>query len=100
MSIPTISIEDAKALVASPASWLRGYGLLQVVFGVLGTCGGPRPNANAQVIDWDDKPIEGLYICSNAMSSPTAGVYGGAGGTLGPGMTFGFIAGRHAAQQG
>ncbi len=68
--------------------------------GVLGTCGGPRPNANAQVIDWDDKPIEGLYVCSNAMSSPTAGVYGGAGGTLGPGMTFGFIAGRHAAGQG
>ena len=68
--------------------------------GVLGTCGGPRPNADAQVIDWDDKPIEGLYVCSNAMSSPTAGVYGGAGGTLGPGMTFGFIAGRHAALKG
>jgi 3-oxosteroid 1-dehydrogenase len=66
--------------------------------GVLGTCGGPRANANAQVIDWQDQPIEGLYICSNAMSSSTAGVYGGAGGTLGPGMTFGFIAGRHAAQ--
>jgi predicted oxidoreductase len=68
--------------------------------GVLGTCGGPRMNADAQVIDWNDKPIEGLYICSNAMSSPTAGVYGGAGGTLGPGMTFGFIAGRHAAMKG
>lgn len=68
--------------------------------GVLGTCGGPRMNADAQVIDWNDKPIEGLYICSNAMSSPTAGVYGGAGGTLGPGMTFGFIAGRHAALKG
>ena len=67
--------------------------------GVLGTCGGPRANANAQVIDWNDQPIDGLYVCSNAMSSPTAGVYGGAGGTLGPGMTFGFIAGRHAAQQ-
>ncbi|MBI1352506.1 MAG: FAD-dependent oxidoreductase [Actinomycetales bacterium] len=67
--------------------------------GVLGTCGGPRANANAQVIDWDDRPIEGLYVCSNAMSSSTAGVYGGAGGTLGPGMTFGFIAGRHAAQR-
>ncbi len=66
--------------------------------GVLGTCGGPRANADAQVIDWQDRPIEGLYICSNAMSSSTAGVYGGAGGTLGPGMTFGFIAGRHAAQ--
>lgn len=67
--------------------------------GVLGTCGGPRANGNAQVIDWNDQPIDGLYVCSNAMSSPTAGVYGGAGGTLGPGMTFGFIAGRHAAQQ-
>jgi 3-oxosteroid 1-dehydrogenase len=67
--------------------------------GVLGTCGGPRANEHAQVIDWKDEPIEGLYVCSNAMSSPTAGVYGGAGGTLGPGMTFGFIAGRHAAQQ-
>lgn len=66
--------------------------------GVLGTCGGPRANANAQVIDWQDEPIEGLYVCSNAMSSSTAGVYGGAGGTLGPGMTFGYIAGRHAAQ--
>jgi 3-oxosteroid 1-dehydrogenase len=68
--------------------------------GALGTCGGPRTNADGQVIDWDDEPIEGLYICSNAMSSPTAGVYGGAGGTLGPGMTFGFIAGRHAARTG
>lgn len=67
--------------------------------GVLGTCGGPRANADAQVLDWDDRPIEGLYVCSNAMSSATAGVYGGAGGTLGPGMTFGFIAGRHAAQR-
>ncbi len=68
--------------------------------GVLGTCGGPRANADAQVIDWNDKPIEGLYVCSNAMSSATGGVYGGAGGTLGPGMTFGFIAGRHAALKG
>lgn len=65
--------------------------------GVLGTCGGPRTNAHGQVIDWNDEPLEGLYVCSNAMSSPTAGVYGGAGGTLGPGMTFGYIAGKHAA---
>lgn len=32
-------IDDAKALVASPASWLRGYGLLQVVFGTIGAIG-------------------------------------------------------------
>jgi len=58
-----------------------------------------RANANAQVIDWDDNPIGGLYVCSNAMSSATAGVYGGGGGTLGPGMTFGYIAGKHVAAQ-
>jgi 3-oxosteroid 1-dehydrogenase len=67
--------------------------------GVNGTCGGPRANGNAQVLDWNDRPIEGLYVASNTMAAVTAGVYGGAGGTLGPGMTFGFIAGRHAAQR-
>ena len=65
--------------------------------GVNGTCGGPRANGNAQVLDWTNRPIEGLYVCSNAMAGVTAGHYGGGGGTLGPGMTFGFIAGRHAA---
>ncbi len=64
-----------------------------------GTCGGPRANGHAQVLDWNDRPIEGLYVASNTMAAVTAGVYGGAGGTLGPGMTFGFIAGRHAAQR-
>jgi succinate dehydrogenase/fumarate reductase flavoprotein subunit len=76
------------------------YYAVRMEAGALGTCGGPRANANAQVIDWDDKPIDGLYVCSNAMSSPTAGVYGGGGGTLGPGMTFGYIAGKHAATRG
>ena len=72
---------------------------IEMEAGVNGTCGGPRANANAQVLDWNDQPIEGLYVASNAMAAVTAGVYGGAGGTLGPGMTFGFIAGRHAAQR-
>ena len=67
--------------------------------GVLGTAGGPKTNANGQVVDWSDKPIEGLYVAGNTMAQVTGMGYGGAGGTLGPGMTFGFIAGRHAAQQ-
>lgn len=74
------------------------YYAIKMEAGVNGTCGGPRANANAQVLDLDDNPIPGLYVCSNAMSGVTAGAYGGAGGTLGPGSTFGFLAGRHAAQ--
>jgi 3-oxosteroid 1-dehydrogenase len=75
------------------------YYAIQMEAGVNGTCGGPRCNGDAQVLDWSDQPIEGLYVCSNTMSSVTAGVYGGGGGTLGPGCTYGFIAGRHAAQR-
>jgi succinate dehydrogenase/fumarate reductase flavoprotein subunit len=73
------------------------YYAIKMEAGVNGTCGGPRANANAQVLGLNDEPIAGLYVCSNAMAGVTAGVYGGAGGTLGPGSTFGFLAGRHAA---
>ncbi len=73
------------------------YYAIEMESGVNGTCGGPRANANAQVLGWDNTPIPGLYVASNTMSAVTAGVYGGAGGTLGPGCTFGFLAGRHAA---
>lgn len=63
--------------------------------GALGTAGGPKTNADAQVIDWDGNPIPGLYAAGNAMSAVLGEGYGGAGGTLGPGMTFGYLAGRH-----
>lgn len=72
---------------------------IEMEAGVLGTCGGPKADGNARVLDWNGNPIKGLYVASNAMAAVTAGVYGGAGGTLGPGMTFGFIAGRHAAHE-
>lgn len=73
------------------------YFAIKMEAGVNGTCGGPRANANGQVLGLDNQPIHGLYVCSNTMAAVTAGVYGGAGGTLGPGGTFGFLAGRHAA---
>ncbi len=76
------------------------YYAIEMEAGVNGTCGGPRANGDAQVLDWNDEPIPGLYVCSNTMSAVTAGGYGGAGGTIGPGMTFGYLAGRHAAKQG
>lgn len=75
------------------------YYAIQMEAGVNGTCGGPRANEHAQVLGLDQRPIEGLYVCSNTMAAVTAGHYGGGGGTLGPGMTFGYIAGRHAASR-
>lgn len=63
--------------------------------GALGTAGGPRTNADAQVVDWNGSPIPGLYAAGNAMAAVLGEIYGGAGGTLGPGLTFGYVAGRH-----
>lgn len=71
---------------------------VQVHSGALGTKGGPRTDTDGQVLDLDGQPIAGLYAAGNVMGSVMGMTYGGAGGTLGPGMVFGFRAGRHAAQ--
>ena len=71
------------------------YYAVKMEAGALGTSGGPKTNADAQVVDWEGNPIQGLYAAGNVMSAVLGDVYGGAGGTLGPGLTFGYIAGRH-----
>jgi succinate dehydrogenase/fumarate reductase flavoprotein subunit len=63
----------------------------------IGTSCGLRTNEFAQVLRADASPISGLYACGNDMASIMAGAYPGPGITIGPGMTFGFIAARHAA---
>jgi hypothetical protein len=70
---------------------------VEIVSSTLGTKGGPRTTIDAQVIDHDGNPIPGLYAAGNVMASPMGMTYGGAGGTLAPGMVFGYRAGRHAA---
>lgn len=64
----------------------------------VGTCGGAHVNANAQVLDPFGEVIGRLYASGNnsGIGSPGSS-YGGGGGTIGPAMTFSFIAGRHAA---
>jgi succinate dehydrogenase/fumarate reductase flavoprotein subunit len=76
------------------------YYAVQVHSGALGTKGGPRTDVDARVLDVDGQPIPGLYAAGNAMGSVLGMTYGGAGGTLGPAMVFGFLAGRHAAARG
>jgi succinate dehydrogenase/fumarate reductase flavoprotein subunit len=65
--------------------------------GALGTKGGPVVDTDGRVLDIDGSPIGGLYAAGNVMASPFGMTYGGPGGTLGPAMVFGYLAGRHAA---
>ena len=65
--------------------------------GALGTSGGPRTDQRGRVLARNGGVIRGLWAAGNVMAAPTATVYAGAGGTLGPAMTFGYLAGRDAA---
>ncbi|HEY8611773.1 MAG TPA: FAD-dependent oxidoreductase [Roseomonas sp.] len=71
---------------------------VEVVVGDLGTFAGLRSNGNAQVLDAAGQPIPGLYSAGNDMASVMGGNYPGGGITLGPALTFGYIAARHMAQ--
>lgn len=65
--------------------------------GDTGTKGGPAITDDAQVIDEAGEPIPGLYCIGNNAAAPLGRVYGGAGGTLGPGLVFGYRAVAHLA---
>jgi succinate dehydrogenase/fumarate reductase flavoprotein subunit len=67
---------------------------LPVSSGALGTKGGPRTNARAQVLDVGGDPIHGLYAAGNVAASICGPSYYGVGSTLGPALTFGYIAGN------
>ena len=71
---------------------------VEIKMGMLGTNGGPQTDATAQMLDHAGAAIPGLFGAGNAIACPTGGVYAGAGGTLGPAITFGYIAGRSAAR--
>lgn len=71
---------------------------VKIVPGDIGNFSGIRTNASAQVVMPDGQPVEGLYACGNDALSFISGGYAGAGGTLGPGMTLAYIAGKHVAQ--
>jgi 3-oxosteroid 1-dehydrogenase len=51
------------------------------------------------VLNVDGDVIDGLYAAGNAMGSVMGMTYGGHGGTLGPALAFGYLAGQHAAMR-
>ena len=67
--------------------------------GALGTKGGPRTNAMGQVMSVRNQPIPGLYAAGNVAASVTGPSYYGVGSTLGPALTFGYIAGLRVAEE-
>lgn len=73
------------------------YYAVQLHSSTLGTKGGPQTNVDGEVYNVDGETIPGLWAVGNAMAAPTGMVYGGAGGTLGPALVFGYRAGRSAA---
>ncbi|CAM9898379.1 unnamed protein product [Ectocarpus sp. 12 AP-2014] len=70
---------------------------IKVVPGCFGTFAGLKTNEHAQVLNAANQPINGLYAAGSDMASIMGGHYPAGGINLGPGMTFGYIAGLHAA---
>jgi 3-oxosteroid 1-dehydrogenase len=73
------------------------YYAVAVNLGDLGTKGGLKADAKARVLDTHDKPIPGLYCAGNNSGTPFGNRYPGAGATLGPAMTFGYVAAEDIA---
>lgn len=75
------------------------YYAFRVVPGDLGTSGGLRTDEFARVLRPDDTVVPGLYAVGNTSAPVMGRSYAGAGATIGPAMTFGFVAAKHVAAQ-
>ncbi|HWQ39923.1 MAG TPA: FAD-dependent oxidoreductase [Burkholderiales bacterium] len=67
--------------------------------GTLDTKGGPKTNANGQVLDVNDKPIPGLYGVGNCVASASGRAYWAGGATLGPIIAFAYRAASTANKE-
>ncbi len=70
---------------------------VKIVPGDLGTKGGLRIDVHARVLREDGDPIPGLYAAGNSSAAVMGRTYAGPGATLGPAMTFGYLAAQHMA---
>jgi 3-oxosteroid 1-dehydrogenase len=67
---------------------------MQVMPGAFGTSGGVRTDDLGRALTAEDAVITGLFAVGNVSSHPCAAGYPGAGATLGPAMTMGYIAAK------
>lgn len=73
------------------------YYAFRIILGDLGTSGGLRTDEHARVLRADDSVIGGLYAVGNTSAPVMGRSYAGAGATIGPAMTFGYVAAQHIA---
>jgi succinate dehydrogenase/fumarate reductase flavoprotein subunit len=76
------------------------YYAMRVYSGVIGSKGGPVTDTAGRVLDRAGAELPGLYAAGNAAAFWTGDGYPGPGATLAVAMTFGHLAGRHAARAG
>jgi 3-oxosteroid 1-dehydrogenase len=88
---PTLSNPNLYPLGSPP------YYAFHVVLGDLGTSGGLRTDEYARVLRVDDTVVSGLYAVGNTAAPVMGRSYAGAGATIGPAMTFGYVAAKHLA---
>jgi succinate dehydrogenase/fumarate reductase flavoprotein subunit len=70
---------------------------VKIIPGDIGTYHGLVTDECTRVLDGDGSPVEGLFAVGNDAASIFGGSYPGAGATLGPAMTFGYICGTYLA---
>jgi succinate dehydrogenase/fumarate reductase flavoprotein subunit len=70
---------------------------IRVVVGEIGTFAGLLTDAACRVLTQDRQVVSGLYAVGNDAASVMGGNYPGAGITLGPAITFGYVAGMQLA---
>ena len=75
------------------------YYAIQLFTGDLGSARGLVTNARGNVLNRLGVPVPGLYAAGNEMNSIMDGTYPGPGITLGPGLTFGYLAANDIARR-
>ena len=75
------------------------YYAVQIHPATLGTNGGPRIDGNGRVRRASGGVVSGLYAAGNTAANTFAWAYPSGGGTIGNGVVFGYLAGRHSAAQ-
>jgi 3-oxosteroid 1-dehydrogenase len=87
---PTLPNPCLNELVKPP------YYAAKLVPGDLGTKGGLVTDEHSRVLREDGSVIDGLYATGNTSASVMGNEYAGPGATIGPSITFGWVAARHA----